>query len=109
MAGIAHRGHSAPLCQSTSEPAAFRDSLLVSDYRPTVTKQVEVQVNGTVDPQSGMLNWVFTTLDPATGDYPKDALAGFLPPNDASGVNDRGCEEFVQHRVWETSIPCAGP
>jgi uncharacterized surface anchored protein len=30
------------------------------------------------------VNWIFRTLDPETGELPEDALAGFLPPNDAS-------------------------
>lgn len=34
---------------------------------------------------SGALTWRMKTVDPETGDWPEDALAGFLPPNDDTG------------------------
>ena len=36
-------------------------------------------------PSAGMLEWRFKTIDPLTGDFPEDALAGFLPPEDGTG------------------------
>jgi hypothetical protein len=54
-----------------------------------------VDVTVTANVQTGLVKWTLTTLDPATGDLPLDALAGFLPPNDTSG---RG-EGFVSYTV----------
>jgi RHS repeat-associated protein len=49
---------------------------------------------------SGSLTWTLRTIDPLTNDLPADALAGFLPPNDATG---RG-----EGRVSFTVAPAAG-
>jgi hypothetical protein len=54
-----------------------------------------VDVVVTVNVLTGAVSWTLTTLDPATGDLPMDALAGFLPPNDTTG---RG-EGFVTYTV----------
>ncbi|MFN3151569.1 CARDB domain-containing protein [Bremerella sp.] len=40
-----------------------------------------VDVFAGVDIARGEAFWEFTSIDPATGDAPTDALAGFLPPN----------------------------
>ncbi|QDU76821.1 hypothetical protein Pan97_38780 [Bremerella volcania] len=40
-----------------------------------------VDVFAGIDVASGQAFWEFTSIDPATGDAPTDALAGFLPPN----------------------------
>lgn len=71
---------------SIAETAPFFDlRLTAADYRPEVGQVWWVAVNGRLDPQTGIVTWTFTTLDPATGDLPADALAGFLPPNDENG------------------------
>lgn len=36
-------------------------------------------------PVTGRARWVLRTIDPATGDLPEDAYAGFLPPEDGNG------------------------
>lgn len=38
-----------------------------------------------LDHATGRVLWTFRSLDPQTGELPTDALAGFLPPNDATG------------------------
>ena len=76
--------YSLPL-QFVSGAVPARASIIVPDYRPDVTAPIEVRVTGYVNALSGELVWSFITLDPDTGDYPEDALAGFLPPNDGSG------------------------
>ncbi|PDV99606.1 right-handed parallel beta-helix repeat-containing protein [Candidatus Chloroploca asiatica] len=76
--------YSLPL-QFVSSAVPASASIVVPDYRPEVTTTLEVQVNGYVNALSGELTWSFITRDPRTGDYPEDALAGFLPPNDGSG------------------------
>ena len=57
----------------------------MADYRADVDKLWWVDVSGEFDPATGVITWVFRTLDPDTGALPLDALAGFLPPNDTSG------------------------
>jgi hypothetical protein len=43
-----------------------------------------VDITAQINYQNGQVNWIFRTLDPETGELPEDALAGFLPPNDAT-------------------------
>jgi hypothetical protein len=40
-----------------------------------------VDVSADFDSVTGVLTWVFTSIDPQTLDQPGDPLAGFLPPN----------------------------
>jgi streptogramin lyase len=40
-----------------------------------------VEVTANFDVNTGIVRWVFTSLDPQTLDVPDDPLAGFLPPN----------------------------
>jgi hypothetical protein len=54
-----------------------------------------VDVMATVDVVSGMATWILQTIDPATGEPPEDALAGFLPPNDENGIG----EGFVSYTI----------
>jgi hypothetical protein len=42
-------------------------------------KNMNVRINGSIDTAKGIVQWQFTSLDPATGDVP--SLAGFLSPN----------------------------
>jgi hypothetical protein len=54
-----------------------------------------VAVEGTLDPATRQVKWLFTSLDPDTRQLTDDALAGFLPPNDET---HRG-EGFVTFNV----------
>jgi hypothetical protein len=40
-----------------------------------------VDVSADFDSVTGMVTWVFTSIDPQTLDQPGNPLAGFLPPN----------------------------
>jgi hypothetical protein len=60
-------------------PTDRRFFRVVEDLRPE--KNLQVQVEGSLNPATGLLTWRFTSLDPATGLPPDDPLAGFLPPN----------------------------
>ena len=53
------------------------------DLRPAMPWLVRVQ--GALDPDTRVVTWTLTTLDPATGDMPTDPTAGFLPPEDGTG------------------------
>jgi len=49
------------------------------DLRPGVNILVGIDAN--LDTATGLVTWKFTTLDPATGEFPEDPEFGFLPPN----------------------------
>ncbi len=53
-----------------------------------------VEVTATIDESTGIATWVFTTIDPATGQIPLDPTIGFLPPDD----NGTG-EGFVSYTI----------
>lgn len=54
----------------------------------TAALGVLVQIDATLDTQTGLLDVTFTSLDPATNDVPLDPFAGFLPPDDGTGRGD---------------------
>jgi hypothetical protein len=58
-----------------------------------------VQVTATVNVQTGLATWTFTTLDPATGQIPLDTNVGFLPPDSANGIG----EGFVTYTIQPKS------
>lgn len=45
-----------------------------------------VDIDAGVDTRTGVAHWNLITLDPVTGRPPLDPDAGFLPPNDSTGV-----------------------
>ncbi|MEX1188718.1 MAG: T9SS type A sorting domain-containing protein [Bacteroidia bacterium] len=49
------------------------------DLRPE--KNIIVRVNAQADTLTGNIYWQFTSLEPETGEFLSDPLAGFLPPN----------------------------
>ena len=63
----------------------FNTRQVISDYRAGTSKSWWVDVTAQLNRQTGRVTWSFRTLDPATEGLPDDPLAGFLPPNDASG------------------------
>ncbi len=46
-----------------------------------VLPNIFVQVRASLDVDTGLTTWRFTSIDPATGQLPEDPLEGFLPPN----------------------------
>ncbi len=41
-----------------------------------------VHVHAALNPATGVVTWLMTSVDPVTGSLPDDPFAGFLPPND---------------------------
>ncbi len=71
------------------------------DCRPDMN--IAVDVKGTFNPTTGRIDWWFHTVDPDTGDYPSDPMAGFLPPfNPATGYEIGWMEFTVQ---LKSSLP----
>jgi len=54
------------------------------DLRPT--NNLIVHIAASFDTTGRVLKWVFTSIDPATGQPPSDPLAGFLPPGEGGAV-----------------------
>jgi uncharacterized repeat protein (TIGR01451 family) len=70
---------------TSAATGGYSTRLTIPDYRPGVAKTWWLDITADIDYASGQVTWTFRTLDPATGELPDDPLAGFLPPNDASG------------------------
>jgi hypothetical protein len=49
------------------------------DLRPAMN--LVVRITAGLDPETGVITWVFSSLDPETLEPTDDPLAGFLPPN----------------------------
>jgi len=54
------------------------------DMRPDMNLITKITLK--LDKTKGIAIWYFKSIDPATGELPDDALAGFLPPNDDDGA-----------------------
>ncbi len=63
-----------------------------------------VEVTALFNSVTGQLSWTFRSLDPVTFDLPWDGLAGFLPPDDATG---RG-QGFVSYTIAPKSNAVSG-
>ncbi len=64
------------------------------DPRPEMN--IVVDVEATFDPETGEIEWWFRAIDPETGDYPLDPMAGFLPPINPETMHEIG---WVEYRV----------
>ncbi|HUA61526.1 MAG TPA: hypothetical protein VML19_22385, partial [Verrucomicrobiae bacterium] len=51
----------------------------------SINSSLSVRIQGSLNPDTGLLKWTFTSIDPSTGMPPSDPTVGFLPP-DANGV-----------------------
>ncbi len=54
-----------------------------------------VRFKGSIDAETGVVTWSFSSIDPATGQSPSDPLAGFLPVDDSNHVG----EGYVTFRI----------
>ena len=93
-----------------------------ADLRPE--QDVIVAIKATLDPSTGMATWVFTSIDPYTGQLTDDPNAGFLPPNVNSPAGEGSVVFSVMPRnglatgtaiknraqiVFDTNAPIATP
>lgn len=67
-------------------PADVRTFSGGADLRPAL--DVLMKVDAGLDPDTGVVTWVFATLDPLTGQLTEDPEAGFLPPNTSPPAGD---------------------
>ena len=68
----------------------------VNSYATTysVNSSLSVRIQGSLNPDTGLLKWTFTTIDPSTGLPPSDPTLGFLPP-DTDGVKGQAAVVFT--------------
>jgi RHS repeat-associated protein/uncharacterized repeat protein (TIGR01451 family) len=74
-------------------PPVGSQSFTVRDQPPANSPSVTgsavshmvIDVHGSVNPQTGRMEWRMTCLDTNTGIWPLDALSGFLPPENGTG------------------------
>ena len=67
----------------------------VSNYNTTfpVNSSLSVRIQGSLNADTGLLTWTFTSIDPSTGLPPSDPSVGFLPP-DTDGIQGQGAVQF---------------
>jgi hypothetical protein len=94
FSSFAFRGFGFGNLQRTVPPGLQRFSDVV-DWRNQDGSPLQVQVDATFDPQTGMIDVQFTSIDPATGRSPGGAFDGFLLVEDGS---ERG-EGFIEYVV----------
>jgi hypothetical protein len=85
-------------------PAGLRSYSTNVDTTNQDGTPLRVQIVADLNMATGLFTITFTSLDPATGQFPEDALAGFLPVNDAS---HRG-EGFVSYVIFPKSTLTTG-
>jgi hypothetical protein len=59
-----------------------------------VNSGLSVKIQGSLDPDTSVLKWTFSSIDPSTGLPPSDPTVGFLPP-DTDGVEGQGAVTFT--------------
>ena len=59
----------------------------------SINSSLSVRIQGSLNAQTGLLTWTFTSIDPSTGLPPTDPTVGFLPP-DTDGVSGQGSVIF---------------
>ena len=64
------------------------------DLRPE--SDLVVRVAAELDQETGVVTWRFTSLDPETGLFTEDVLAGFLPPNTSPPAGEGSVAFTVQ-------------
>ncbi|MBL9126361.1 MAG: caspase family protein, partial [Verrucomicrobiales bacterium] len=85
---------------------AFNDARIVVPpglQRYTTTTRVgtdryDVVVDVKFRPDTGRIEWLMRSIDPATGDLPEDPFAGFLPPNDSTRRGEGSLTYVVRPR-----------
>ncbi len=65
--------------KSVLVPPGLKSFSTEVDMRPGVN--ILVGIDAALDTATGIVTWKFTTLDPATHEFPEDPEDGFLPPN----------------------------
>jgi hypothetical protein len=70
------------------------------DYQNADGSPLVVEFTASLDVLGRVATWTFRSFDPVTGTFPADPLAGFLPPENGTGVG----QGFVAYTI----LPAAG-
>lgn len=84
-------------------PAPAHSATIDATVDATASVGSLVRVRGDVNRTTGLVTWIFTSIDPATGDLPSEPLAGFLPPNTAPPIGEGSIDFRVRRRSTATS------
>jgi RHS repeat-associated protein len=80
-------------------PARLQNFQTDVEYQNQDGSPLLVNVSMNFDLTTGVATWTFRSLDPATGSFPEDALAGFLPVNDGSARGEGLVDFLVQPKA----------
>jgi RHS repeat-associated protein len=69
---------------TVSVPANVASFATQDSYHNQDGSPLRVDITAGLNLQTGVVTWTFHSIDPATGTFPLDALAGFLPTDDAT-------------------------
>lgn len=72
------------------------------DLRPV--QDLVVGIDARLDKSTGLITWRFTSIDPLTGQFTEDPLAGFLPPNVNPPEGDGSVVFTIKPKVTGTPI-----
>jgi CSLREA domain-containing protein/uncharacterized repeat protein (TIGR01451 family) len=64
---------------TTTPPAGSKSYSIAIDLRPA--QNIMALINASLNQNTGLVTWTFSSLDPGTQQLTTDPLAGFLPPN----------------------------
>jgi hypothetical protein len=59
----------------------------------SINSSLSVDIQGSLNAQTGLMTWSFASIDPSTGLPPTDPSVGFLPP-DVNGIQGQGSVIF---------------
>lgn len=60
---------------------------------------LRVDITAGLNVATGVVTWTFRSVDPATGTFPTNAIAGFLPVDDATKVGEAYVSYFVKDKA----------
>ena len=78
MSSMTVAGHPVPVPLTFNPLAGLNQFDTNLDLRPA--KNLFVQIHAGMDPNTGLISWIFQTIDAATGQPPIDPTVGFLDP-----------------------------
>ena len=82
-----------------SVPAGLQDYQTQITYHNQDGSPLRVDFSAQLDLETGIMTWIFRSIDPATGTFPLNALAGFLPVDDSTGRGEAFVSYFVRPKA----------
>ncbi|MCB0190768.1 MAG: hypothetical protein KDJ65_02390 [Anaerolineae bacterium] len=86
-----------------TDPGEYQFSLREFPTADTVAGTTEgemvIDMTGSLNTNTGRIEWRLKVIDTATDDFPTDPLAGFLPPEDGTGRGQGHVSFFIKHKA----------